>query len=132
MSASGGYTLLEMVVVMAVLALATALVGPSAYRMAQSWGEADGVAAVIRSVEALPFEAQKKGMEILLDGTTPPPPDLLDMPEDWQLQMDSPLVVRANGACSGASAHLVTLRQQVPLTIEAPFCRTYRSDDAAP
>ena len=38
-----GYTLLEMVVVIALLALATAMVAPASFRMIQSWRNADDV-----------------------------------------------------------------------------------------
>lgn len=132
MTTSGGYTLLEMVVVMAVLALATAIVGPSGYRMVQSWREADGVESAIRSIEALPVQAQAQGTEFRLEGDIAPSQGLVDMPEGWRLQMDQPLMVRANGACADASAVLVTTRQQIALTIQGPFCQVRRNDVATP
>ena len=51
---AAGYTLLEMVVVMAVLAMATALAAPPSYRMMRSWQEATRVDDVIQQLERLP------------------------------------------------------------------------------
>ncbi|TWI14272.1 pilus assembly FimT family protein [Aerolutibacter ruishenii] len=119
-----GYTLLEMVVVMALLALATAMVAPSSYRMIRTWREADKVERVLRDLATLPVTARAKGREWRLK-----PDDAQElskaiaMPEGWRLNLDTPLVVRANGACNGASGTLQTGYQTLPFKLEAPFCR---------
>src|SRR5690606_25530637 len=58
---TGGYTLLELVVVVAVLAMATALVAPSGYRMVGTWREASQVDAALQSVASLPMLARQIG-----------------------------------------------------------------------
>src|SRR5690606_38189932 len=81
-----GYTLLEMVVVVALLALTTAMVAPAGLRMIQSWRDADDVKRVLGKVAALPVSARDRGREWRL-----PPEDeaavaeAVALPEGWRL-----------------------------------------------
>lgn len=127
MKRTGGYTLLEMVVVMAVLALATALVAPPGYKMVRSWQDASRVDDVFKQLRALPMSVRDTGHEITV---RPDQPDdaapLVQLPDGWQLHFDTELRIRSNGACSDASAVLITGHQRLPFEIEAPFCRIVR------
>ena len=143
MNRGGGYTLLEMVVVLAILGLATAMVAPATFRTIQSWRDADDVGRVLGDVAALPGMARNQGREIRL-GTDPAPentppakadpstgteadaPSPLTLPEGWRLSFDEPLVVRANGACNGTSGTLTTTRQTIRFRIDSPWCRVTR------
>jgi len=129
--ACSGYTLLEMVVVLAILALATSMVAPATFRMIQSWREATGVRQVRQALAALPWTVQKQGQELRL----PPPGEQdpgapadaslpgVDLPEGWSIELKSPLIVRANGACNDADMVLTTRRQKIALKVLAPFCQ---------
>lgn len=119
-----GYTLLEMIVVMAVLALATAVAGPPSYRMIRSWQEATDVEDVIEQLSRLPAVARATGMPI--EAGSGPFPDVVTLPEGWQLTVDAPLRVQANGACSDAQATLATGYQRIVLAIDTPFCHVRR------
>ncbi|WP_162404141.1 pilus assembly FimT family protein [Pseudoxanthomonas jiangsuensis] len=135
-----GYTLLEMMVVVALLALATGMVAPAGYRMITTWREASEVEQVMHAIAALPLLARNQGRTLQLDSTPaeerpladasgPPQPQagrIVDLPEGWQLRMDTPLTVSANGACSGAEGTLQTERQSIPFQVQAPFCRVRR------
>lgn len=127
-----GYTLLEMVVVMAVLALATALVGPPGYRMVRSWQDSSRVDEVFKQLRSLPMTVRDSGKPLTL---TPDDPEQaksqIELPQDWQLLFTTTLVVRANGACSDATGVLITDHQTLPFRIEAPFCRVVRDDAPA-
>ena len=108
-----GFTLLELVVVLALLALATALVAPSGFRMIASWQRATEVDASLQAVAALGSGAAQAGRA------------------GWQVELDAPLAIQANGACSdshgrvrGPDGH------EQPFQVLAPFCRTRRSGDA--
>lgn len=116
-----GYTLLEMVVVMSILALTTAVVAPPSYKMIRSWQESTRVADVIQQLERLPSKAKASGNPMTLD--TESSSSSIDLPQDWTLLMDTPLEVRANGGCSEANGTLVTSGQTIELQIQAPFCR---------
>ena len=149
MNRGGGYTLLEMVVVLAILGLATAMVAPATFRTIQSWRDADEVGRVLGDLAALPGVARHQGTEIRLGadpaqaaspGTTAAvdthadaaAPSPLILPEGWRLSFDEPLVVRANGACNGANGTLATTRQTIRLRIESPYCRVQRLPADAP
>jgi len=148
-----GYTLLEMLVVVALLALATSMVAPAGYRMIASWREADEVERVMQAIAALSLRARNEGRALQLvaagaepgsedqpdtlaaadaeAGTTAGDADLVPLPDGWRLQMQVPLSVRANGACSDAEGILHTRRQVLPFRIEAPFCRVLQEPAGA-
>lgn len=119
-----GYTLLELVVVMAILAMTTALVAPPSYRMVRSWQEATQVQDVIEQLGRLPGTVRASGNPLDTDEEGSKIP--VDLPPDWALQMDTPLRVQANGACSDAQGTLITAQQTIGLRIFAPFCRVQR------
>jgi len=124
MRAHAGYTLLEMVVVIALIALATALVAPPGMRMIRSWQEATEVADVIEQIERLPGAVRAGGNPLVLMDEADHAP--LELPDEWGLLFDTPLTVHANGACSSAQARLQTVHQDIELQILAPFCRVQR------
>ena len=119
-----GYTLLELVVVMSILAMATALAAPPSYRMIRTWQEATQVQDVIEQIEHLPSTVRDSGKPLDTDTEGSKLP--VDLPEDWTLHMQTPLRVLANGACSDAQATLVTAQQSIELRIQAPFCGVQR------
>lgn len=124
MTQQRGYTLLEMVIVIALFALATGMIAPTGYRMIASWREASDVSQVMRSLTALPLQVRRTGMDLVAaPAETASLTELLALPEGWRIELDAPLTIRANGACSGTSGKLVTARQTLPFTLEAPFCR---------
>ena len=119
-----GYTLLEMVIVLAVMALATAMVAPASYRMIGTWREAGEVEQVLAELAALPTKARVDGRELRLQpGDGEALAKIVQLPEGWQLELDQPLHVGANGACTGARGSLKTMRQSLSLDIAPPFCK---------
>lgn len=128
-----GYTLLELMVVMALLALATAMAAPAGYRMIGSWMEADRVDAVMKALASLPLRQRDEGRELHIPAEdADAAAALAALPEGWELQLDEPLTVAANGACSGSRGALFTNRQVVDFQLEAPFCRVRRLAADAP
>jgi len=126
MRVHAGYTLLEMVVVIALIALATALVAPPGMRMIRSWQDATEVSEVIEQIERLPGAVRAVGNPLTLTGEAANAP--LELPEGWVLILDTPLTVHANGACSNAQARLQTVHQEIQLRIAVPFCRVERME----
>lgn len=119
-----GYTLLELVVVMAILAMATAIAAPPSYRMILSWQEATQVEDVLQQMEQLPGTVRASGRP--LDGERNGGIPVIALPEGWSLRMATPLRVLANGACSDARGTLATQQQSIDFRILAPFCRVER------
>jgi len=119
-----GYTLLEMLVVLAIVALATALAAPSGYRMIRVWQEAAQVDGVIDQLQRLPGTVRASGNVLVWDGDADAAP--LELPDGWTLTLNPALQVLANGMCTQTQGQLHTARQVVELVIEAPFCRVRR------
>lgn len=120
---AGGYTLLELIVVLAVLGLATALVGPAGFRMLTSWQLATERDTILDSLSALSLRAHERGRELHFDRGEVAAGDLIELPEGWRLRLDEPLHVRANGACTGAQGTLETPSRVFAIALDAPFCR---------
>ena len=63
------------------------------------------------------------------DGSAPPSHPghehyLIDLPEGWEVRLDEPLVVYANGLCLGAGVALYHAGvEEVRLELEPPYCR---------
>lgn len=119
-----GYTLLELVVVMAILAMATAIAAPPSYRMIRSWQEATQVEDVLQQLERLPGTVRANGRP--LEGKPDDGIPAVALPEGWSLRMAMPLRVQANGACSDARGVLATQQQSIDFRMLAPFCRVER------
>jgi len=122
--ARSGYTLLEMLVVLVIVALATALVAPAGWRMVRAWQDAAQVDGVVDQLQRLPGTVRASGRGLVWDGTADGAP--LELPDGWALTLTPPLRVLANGACADAQGQLQTARQVVDVVIEAPFCRVRR------
>ncbi|WP_082592182.1 prepilin-type N-terminal cleavage/methylation domain-containing protein [Stenotrophomonas nitritireducens] len=123
-----GFTLLELVVVLALLALATALVAPSGFRMIASWRRATEVDATLQAVAALGTAAAQDGRARTLEAGPVAADALPGLPEGWQVELDAPLAVQANGACGDSRGRMRGPDSyEQPFTVSAPFCRTQRT-----
>ena len=133
-----GFTLLELLVVLALLALATAIAMPNLERLYVSATRTSERDYVLDQVAALGREATLNGRAYVLFGNAPPPdPDeatgyaeyetyLVDVPEGWRLTLERPLVVLANGVCLGGTLALSHEREEaapVQLELAPPYCR---------
>lgn len=120
---SRGFTLLEMIVVLAFLGMATAMVAPSMLRGIDSWRRQAALDELMDQVRALPGAARARGLPIVVDAPalaskTPP----LAIDEAWVLQVTAPLTVRANGVCSGGQLRVSNRFGERQLKVSAPFC----------
>lgn len=124
-NASSGFTLLELMVALAVMGLAMALVAPSGMRMAASWQERDEVQSVLREISAIPAKVRRNNTAITLDSSTSAEKvhELIPLPAGWEMELDQPLQIHASGACEQTDATLTTSRQELRLRIQTPFCQ---------
>jgi prepilin-type N-terminal cleavage/methylation domain-containing protein len=118
-----GFTLLELVVVLALLGLATALVAPQGFRTIQTWRRATDVDAALGALAALGARARIEGRRLSFDAGPLPPDALEGAPEGWTVVLDRPLVIQANGACGDATGELRKDGYARRFALEAPFCR---------
>ena len=133
---SAGFTLLELMVVLTLVGLIAALAAPNLQRLYGSLTRATERDFIVDQIAGLGAEALMRGRDyVLLDTTGRPEGDApvppvgyvaypLEVPPGWQVRVDEPLFVRANGVCLGG---VVTLRhpESAPLRLELrpPYCR---------
>lgn len=122
-SDAGGFTLLEMIVVLALLGLIASLVGPSMLRGIDAWRRAAQVDAVIEQIRGLPARALAAGRaieisQVAVDGPQPP----LRAEEDWRLVVPATWSVHATGVCDGGQVQLVNEYTTRTIDVSAPFC----------
>ncbi|MGH8075368.1 MAG: prepilin-type N-terminal cleavage/methylation domain-containing protein [Lysobacter sp.] len=126
---SHGFTLLELVVVLALLGLVTALVAPSGIRTIETWRRSSEVEAALGSLAAIGARAHRLGRGLQLETGEVPTANLPDLPEGWTVVLDTPLQVQANGACNDSRGELRADDGYVqPFELQAPFCRAGRAD----
>ena len=154
-----GFTLLELLVVLALVGLVTAIAVPNLERLyAALTREADrdyildqfsglGRRALHQSRNYVVFDATgPRGFDPAgpagagagrggaggeaaapdLDASVPAGyvPYPIDVPEGWEIRLDPPLVIRANGVCLGAGLTLYYRGEAEPrIELEAPWCR---------
>lgn len=118
-----GFTLLEMIVVLAIMGLATAMVAPSMVRGIDSWRRQSVVDSLLDQIRALPGTARGRGrpLEISnasLAGKTPP----LQVPDDWTLSVPAEWRVNGNGVCNGGEVKIGNALGTRTIRVTKPFC----------
>lgn len=127
---AAGFTLLELVVVLALLALATAIVAPAGFRMIESWRHATDVDTALGMMSALGERARQEGRALHFDPGPVDPARLDGLPEGWSVELAEALSVQANGACGASRGVLSQGTYQRAFIIAAPYCRA-SLDEAA-
>ena len=142
--AAGGFTLIEMLFVLFLVAMITALVAPNTERLYASIAGKTDRKYILDQFASLGRVALRHGQAYVV---SPPGPDgpeaaassaaraapplhadakpyVIDLPEGWTIDLDRPLVVGANGVCFGAEVTLLHEgRIEARLALEAPYCR---------
>lgn len=117
-----GFTLLEMVVVLAILGLATALVAPAALRGIDSWRRQSEIDAP-RPDPRDAGDARAQGRAIVVSDAalaSPKPP--LRVSAEWRLSAPTPWQVSASGVCEGGEVRIGNDYGERRIVVSAPFC----------
>ena len=118
-----GFTLLEMIVVLAILGLATALVAPAALRGIDSWRRQSELDSLLDQIRALPGNARASGRPILLsDAALKAKATPLHVAADWTLSVPTPWKVGANGVCEGGTIAIGNSFGSRSIAVASPFC----------
>lgn len=118
-----GFTLLEMIVVLAILGLATALVAPSALRGIDSWRRQAAMDVLLDQIRGLPGTARARGEPIVVSAASlasEAPP--LRIEDGWTLRVDEPWRVAGNGVCDDGKVVVASSYGERVVLVEAPFC----------
>ena len=118
-----GFTLLEMIVVLAILGLATALVAPSAVRGIDSWRRQAAIDGLLDDIRALPGNARSTGRAIALSDEALKAEDApLRIAGSWTLTVPQPWNVEANGVCEGGELVIGNDYGSRTIAVSSPFC----------
>jgi prepilin-type N-terminal cleavage/methylation domain-containing protein len=105
----GGFTLLELLVVLAMVSMLAGLVGPAAVRAVEGAETRALHRRLVAVVEALPLEAYRSGQPLALNATELRA-RLGPAAKDAQLRLQQPLAYSAEGVARGAQLSLVDAR----------------------
>lgn len=121
---SQGFTLLEIIVVLAIMGLVAAVATPAVVRGIDSWRRQAQADALMDQLRGLPSRARATGRPIevsaaSLSGDSPP----LRVDAGWTLAVPEAWWVQANGVCQGGRVELHGDDGRVlALEATAPFC----------
>lgn len=134
----GGFSLLEMVVALAIMGLLGALAMPSLQKITERTGFSLDLQDVERQLDALPQIAASQGKALVLNSsvkaenyetyeayTTPDTaqqPYPVKLPAGWEITVDAPIRYRYDGTCSGGKLHLTTPASQTNYLMKPPLC----------
>lgn len=126
--AGRGFTLLELLVVLALLAMVTALVAPRMERTYQAIAGSGERDEVHRQLERLPRIARGLGRPITVaEGDVNALAARLALPEGWVVTPLEPLRVEANGLCRGSVLRVQGRGTTEDVELRAPACGVARA-----
>ncbi|MFT7222411.1 MAG: prepilin-type N-terminal cleavage/methylation domain-containing protein [Candidatus Azotimanducaceae bacterium] len=118
---SRGFTLLELLVVMGLVSLITAVAMPGVVSMYDSVSrnlELEGIAADINQLGRIAYES---GASSTLS------PKSFDLPDGWRFETTAPITYSAQGVCRGGTLVLLKNDEFVRrFKLAAPYCQTVR------
>lgn len=99
---AGGFTLLELLLVLTLVALLAGLVAPRMWQWVESARVRAGVDSARAELEALPLRAFASAKRVNVNAKEP-----LPLPSGWQLELATPLVYEANGMTAGGRLRII-------------------------
>lgn len=119
-SPEGGYSLIEVLVAVALLATATAIAIPQLGRLHEARTRENAVAFTIAAVQRLRLDAYVGQRQISITSETL----RVSLPEGWTIKIDDELVIGPTGYCSGGRIDLLSAnRPPTPLDLTPVDCR---------
>ncbi|MFZ1643037.1 MAG: prepilin-type N-terminal cleavage/methylation domain-containing protein [Candidatus Contendobacter sp.] len=123
-----GYTLLELLIVLALLGLLTALAIPRFAALYQGMSAAYQRDEALRQIAGLGYRAFAQGREWVLTELPATDAALPSWPEGWSLRAEPPVHYYRNGACSGGRIELTHPGGVERFALAPPLCQPQASD----
>lgn len=120
---SSGFSLLEMLVVLALVSIMVALVAPRLAGTVRAIATSGERSEVVRQIERLPLLARGTGRAIVVDADGVLATEGLAFPEGWEVSVSEPFRVAANGICHPARVRVEGGGVMEEWTVAAPDCR---------
>lgn len=117
-----GFTLLELVIVLGLIGLATAIAVPAVLRTVESWQWRGELERLQDAIRGLPAQARQRGADIVVDEASIAAGAVLPPPEGASLRVPRPWTIHANGVCEAGVVELVRGQRLGRIAVAAPFC----------
>ena len=126
--ASIGFSLLEMLVVLVLISVMTALVAPRLHGTVQAIATSGERAEVTRQVERLPLLARQQGRPIEVEAGGDVTAVSPDFPDGWKVQPITALNIARNGVCTAASLRVEGRGMVEEWSLGSPDCKVGHGD----
>lgn len=117
-----GFTLLELLVVLALVATVAALALPALMNMQASWTRRMEAEDLNDQLQSLGIRARDSGREIEIGAAGIDPPEMLQVPGGWVLTADPPVRYLGNGVCLGGELQIRHEGVVREVLLTSPFC----------
>lgn len=121
--AAGGFSLLEMLVVLALVSIMVALIAPRLANTVRAIGVSGDRAETVRQIERLPVLVRNDGHPLVIAADLPLQRDGMDLPDGWRITTVTPVNVAASGICAAARLKVEGAEVVEEWTMAAPDCR---------
>ena len=120
---AAGFTLLELLIVLALVSLIAAMVAPRLQRTYDAVARSGDRAEAVRQLERLPLLARDRGVAIDIPADDAEAlAGLLALPAGWSARTLEPLHVAASGLCDAARVRVEGGGSAETWTLSAPDC----------
>jgi len=120
---ASGFTLLELLIVLALIAMMAAMVAPRLQRTYDAVARSGERAEARRQLERLPLRARAAGQAIEIPaGDAEAFARQVPLPEGWTMSAPAPLRIEANGICLGGDVAVQAPGLAETWRLSAPDC----------
>lgn len=124
MSTSRGFTLIEILVVLAVMGLLASIAVPAMQRMAERYEISTQRSQLLAEINGMSYRAYANGKRVVVSDQDSKGSQALITPPGWRIQTDKPIIYNFNGLCDGGKLVLIAPdNREETLRLEPPRCQ---------